>query len=323
MPAFREAFDAVGAGLEFLVKPTGPGSGATSPGGPGLAALLEPAERPEWIDSPVVSQLAVFAVEYALTKLLSKVGLVPDLLCGYSVGEYAAATTAGVFGLEHVMTVLARRAELIERTAPAGMLTVLDSRERIADRLAAIGQPDLVVSAIDGPRLCVVSGPAADVDALTAALTAEGIATRRVPARHGFHSPMLRGIEADIAACVAAGDLHPPTIAMTSNTSGGRLAPDDAVDPRYWSRHASHPVLFDDHIDLLRQQPDPLLIEVGPGRMLTSLVLAKPGRPARVRATATLPEPDRTGHDVAGVLSAMGRAWAWGAPVDLPSVAAL
>jgi acyl-coenzyme A synthetase/AMP-(fatty) acid ligase/3-oxoacyl-(acyl-carrier-protein) synthase/acyl carrier protein len=60
---------------------------------------------------PSVLQPSVFAVEYALGRLLLEVGLKPVAMAGHSLGEYAASTLAGLLTLEGALQIVAIRAK--------------------------------------------------------------------------------------------------------------------------------------------------------------------------------------------------------------------
>ncbi|MDH6077464.1 acyltransferase domain-containing protein [Chrysosporum ovalisporum FSS-45] len=66
------------------------------------------------IDQAAYTQPALFAVEYALAKLWQSWGINPDMVVGHGVGEYVAATIAGVFSLEDGLKLIATRARLKE-----------------------------------------------------------------------------------------------------------------------------------------------------------------------------------------------------------------
>ena len=59
---------------------------------------------------PVVVQACIFATEYALAKTLIEFGVKPAALAGHSIGEYAAATIAGVVPLDAAIEMVVVRA---------------------------------------------------------------------------------------------------------------------------------------------------------------------------------------------------------------------
>lgn len=59
-------------------------------------------------------QPALFAVEYALSYLLMSWGIKPTSVMGYGIGEYVAATVAGVFSLEDGLKLAVARGHLLQ-----------------------------------------------------------------------------------------------------------------------------------------------------------------------------------------------------------------
>lgn len=279
---------------------------------------MSPPERPPWLDQPRFAQPAVFVVGYALACLLRAAGIEPGILLGYSVGEYVAAVVAGVLPLRDMITVIVRRAELIEATPPGGMLVVLRGPRAVTSYLAKAGLPGVVVGVFDSDGMCVLSGPLAAIDEVQRLLTQDGVATRRLPARQAFHSPLLAVAQDRLLEVMSEFELAEPRIAMLSNLTGGWLDGADAVDPGYWARHMSQPVRFDENIDALMAEGPSLVVEAGPGRMLGSLASAHPSRPAGCQLISALPGPGQpAAAQVAALLMTFGRAWVAGVPVDL------
>ena len=65
------------------------------------------------------TQPAVFAVEYALAKLIKSWGIVPNAAIGHSLGEIAAACVADVMTLEDAMQLVIARGTLMHRVCSA------------------------------------------------------------------------------------------------------------------------------------------------------------------------------------------------------------
>ena len=62
------------------------------------------------------TQIALFAIEYALAELWKSWGIKPSIVMGHGVGEYVAACVAGIFSLEDGLKLIASRAGLIKTT---------------------------------------------------------------------------------------------------------------------------------------------------------------------------------------------------------------
>lgn len=279
-----------------------------------LAALLDRRGEQRPIERTLVAQPLVFAVEYAVARLLLSWGITPAALAGYSIGEYVAATIAGVLTLEDALVLVAKRARLVETVAPGGMLVVLLGREALS---AYLGD-EVSLAAVNGPELCVAAGPLPGLRQLEERLTADGVASVRAGTRHAFHSRMMAPIEAPLADLAGAFTLATPRIPLLSNVSGTWLTDAEATSSAYWARHLCRPVRLHDNLAEMWRLPGAVAVEVGAGRMLGGFAARHPARPPGEPAVlATLPAATADRADTAAVLATAGRLWELGCPVDL------
>ena len=257
------------------------------------------------------AQPALFALEHALAGLWMEWGIRPSALLGHSLGEYVAATAAGVMTLEAAAALVAARARLMEALPDGAMLALPLSEEQVSERLARLApEPGLSLAAVNGPRRTVVSGPEEEVAAFGAALAAEGIAGRRLATSHAFHSAMMDPVLADIRAAVAGAGLEAPAIPYLSNLTGDWITAGQATDPDAWVAHLRRPVRFADGLARLLAEPGRLLLEVGPGETLGRL--ARQQAAGRAAVIPSLPEA----ADGTALGQALARLWTAGAEVD-------
>jgi acyl transferase domain-containing protein/acyl carrier protein len=267
------------------------------------------------LDQTEVTQPALFAVEYALARLLQRWGVEPTAMAGHSVGEYVAASLAGVIDPYEALRLVADRGALMQ-TMPAGsMLAVMVPEEMLLPMLP----PTVDLAAVNGPGLCVVSGPDGDIAELQTMFARQGIGTRPVRTSHAFHSRMMEPILERFRERVATVTLSPPQIPYVSNLTGTWIRAEEATDPEYWVRHLRCCVRFSDTLRLLLDAGGYVFAEVGPGRTLTGLVgaHAQPAAAARPSPAAvpTMRRADEDRDDTEVLLESLGQIWAAGAPV--------
>lgn len=154
-----------------------------------LRRLLFPSARrrreaADALRDTAVTQPALFTVEYALAQLWRSWGVHPSAMIGHSIGEYVAATQAGVLALDDALRVLADRGRLIAGLPAGSMLAVMAPAEEL-DRFV---DGDVSLAAVNAPTLSVLSGPHAAIDRVEEALRRESVAARRLHTSHAFHS---------------------------------------------------------------------------------------------------------------------------------------
>jgi malonyl CoA-acyl carrier protein transacylase/acyl carrier protein len=273
--------------------------------------LDEPGERAaSELRETRLAQPALFVVEHALARLWLSWGVKPWAMMGHSVGEYVAACLAGVFSPADALDLVAARGELMQSLPPGAMLAVDLPESEVAARLA--NHPELSLAAVNGPSLCVVSGPEGAI---------EVFAGRRLHTSHAFHSAMMEPILERFRERVAKTERKAPAIPYLSNLTGGWIAPGEAMDPDYWVRHLRHTVRFGDGMDRLlagAAENGAVLLEVGPGRTLAELARQAGRGAGRPGATilSSLRHPKDPQPDAAALLQAAGRLWLSGVAID-------
>lgn len=256
------------------------------------------------LERPSFALPALFATEYATAKLLISLGIEPTDFIGHSMGEYVAACLCGVFTPAEGMGLVTRRGKLFESLPEGGMLSVALSEADLAARLP----PELSIAAVNAPELCVASGPAAAIESFAEKLDADEIDWQRIHIAVAAHSAMLEPILAEFATYCRGIRFKPPHRPWISNRTGQPVLEADAIDPDYWVRHLRSTVRFADGVKALLDQGS-VLVEIGPGRTLTSL--ARQQSPAAIAVTS-LRHPRESVSDQAYLLDALGRLWVAG-----------
>lgn len=282
-----------------------------------LRDLLYPSEDQveearQQLGQTAITQPALFVVEYALAKLWMEWGVRPTAMIGHSIGEYVAACLAGVFSLEDALALVATRGRLIQQLPSGAMLAVPLPESQVLPLLG----PALSLAVINGPSLCVVSGPPEDIEALHNRLSARNVACRPLHTSHAFHSTMMEPILEPFIEVVGRIEPRLPQIPFVSNVSGTWITAAEAVDPRYWARHLRQTVRFAEGLGQLFRDPGQVLLEVGPGPTLSTLATRHPDRPAEQVVVSSLRHPRERQPDVAFLFTTLGKLWLAGVKVD-------
>jgi acyl transferase domain-containing protein len=267
------------------------------------------------LNQTAYAQPALFVIEYALAQLWMSWGLRPAALIGHSLGEYVAACLAGVFTLPDALALVVARGQLMQ-ALPGGAMLVVPLPEHELQPLLGAG---CALAAVNGAALCVVSGKPAAVRALRSQLAHQNLDCRYLRTSHAFHSAMMDPMLTPFTERVGQIDLGLPTIPLISNVSGTWMTPEEATDPAYWARHVRQTVRFADGLHTLLQEPQRVLLEVGP-HMLSSLALVHPARGSEHVILSSLHAPGGTQPDTAFLLNTLGRLWLAGVVIDWAGV---
>ena len=270
----------------------------------------------EKLKPTAITQPALFVIEYALAQLWMSWGIKPAAMIGHSIGEYVAATLAGVFSLEDALALVTTRGQLMQSMPTGSMLAIPLPENEVK---ALIAGTSLEIATINSPNNCVISGTTAAIEAFEKELASKEIEGRHLHTSHAYHSSMMEGMLAPFTDKVKLVKLNAPTIPFISNLTGTWITPEQATNPSYYAQHLRSCVRFADGIKQFFTYPDQILLEVGPGRTLSTLAKRHPDKPTEQITLTSVRHPQEEGSDVTFLLKALGQLWLAGTEVNWDS----
>ncbi|KAI9804114.1 MAG: Type I Iterative PKS [Sarcosagium campestre] len=260
-------------------------------GYPGVLQIINPTADDVVDDDPTnrlqAFQCAIFVLEVALARLWLSWGVVPQVISGHSLGEYAALVTAEVLSLSDALHLVAHRARLMFElceTDTTGMLAVNANALRLGEIFKTESSfSDLSISCYNSPQDCVVGGPVPILQALKQHLTASlKCKSTLLNVPMAYHTKAMDPITTSLTTLAQRVKLSPPKIAVASNVLGRVVAIGENVfTPDYFALHCRNPVAFEQSLEDLilnhlgESAKAAKWIEVGPHPSTLPMVAAK------------------------------------------------
>jgi acyl transferase domain-containing protein/NADPH:quinone reductase-like Zn-dependent oxidoreductase/SAM-dependent methyltransferase/NADP-dependent 3-hydroxy acid dehydrogenase YdfG len=224
------------------------------------------------LEITAIAQPVIFGVQVALADMWQSWGIRPTCVIGHSLGEMAAAYTAGVLSLEDAVKVIGHRGRCME-LAPAkgGMLAVAMTLEQAHDVLEAYDGA-VTVAAINSPKSLALSGPTDSLTALARDLERRGIFSRMLRVQYAFHGPALEPVRDELLRSIAGIEHHPARLPIYSTVTGRRLTDTELVH-NYWWRNIREPVRFADAVlSIMANERPRAIVECSPHPVLAAAI---------------------------------------------------
>jgi acyl transferase domain-containing protein/NAD(P)-dependent dehydrogenase (short-subunit alcohol dehydrogenase family) len=261
-----------------------------------------------------VAQPAIGAASAGLSRLLSKLGLMPDLVAGHSYGELVALYAAGAVDITGLAELSAIRGRLLRDAAgerPGAMASLLAGPEITAELIA--GQSGVLAVNLNGPGQTVIAGEREAVDSVLERARRKDIRGRLLPVACAFHTPLMAPACDPLALMAADRLIKAPDRPVFSNLDAAVHPADTAAIARRLGEHVTSPVRFAEMITAMHDQGARAFVEVGPGGVLTSLVDSVLGD--RPHLAVACDAPGRPG--LSGLLSMLAQLLVAGLPLRL------
>ncbi len=257
----------------------------------------------ELLSQTQIAQPALFAHSLALTEYAYRLGLRPDIVAGHSLGEYTAATAAGVLSYEDGLYLVSQRGKLmhqIQEERPGAMAAIVGMAvEDLQSLCTTISREHYVaITNRNTQTQFIVSGVEEGVRALMAeASTFENVRVVRLPVGGAFHSALMAPVQSALTAVMQRLTWHEPQVPLVANVSGAILTGSREIRHEL-TEQITNPVQWMSCVETLRAAGCDTFVEVGACQVLTKLVrLIAPG--TRVFTAGTIEKL----HEVAETLN--------------------
>lgn len=260
---------------------------------------------------PDISQLALFVIEYSLAKLLLDWGIKPKGMIGHSLGEYSAACLSGVFTIQEGIQLVIARGNLMKSMPNGAMLSVNASAETVTPLLTE----GISIATINSSNKCTVSGHTEAIEDFEKILSDKKILSIKLSSKYAFHSILMEGAKEPYGKICSKIDLREPQIPYISNLTGNWITTDEATDFRYYAKHLRGCVNFAKGIKTILDDERAILVEVGPGRILSAFAIQADANKS-IGVVNMLRDPEEEYSDDRYLVERIGDLWSYGVPID-------
>ena len=250
----------------------------------------------------IVAQPRITRYSVAGLRVLSLLGIQAVAAAGHSLGELCALHWAGAMTEAELFALAAERGRVMMHASEGGgAMAGIGADPDVVETL--IGGEPVVIAGYNGPGQTVIAGPAQAIERVRETAAAAGVKTAKIPVSHAFHSPAVAPAAAELDRYLAGRRFRPLARCVLSTMTGDVL-PADTDLRQLLVRQVREPVRFSQAVNRMAPGVD-LLIEVGPGRVLSGLA-------ARITPDTPVIPLSTDSPSLSGVLCAAAAAYVLG-----------
>ncbi|MFF3326342.1 SDR family NAD(P)-dependent oxidoreductase [Streptomyces sp. NPDC002889] len=260
-------------------------------------------------------QPVLFAVNAALAAAWRALGIAPDAVVGHSLGEIAAAYSAGALTLDDAVSVVTGRARaVVPLVGQGGMLAVELPRTEV-EKLLAPYADRLFVAAVNSAHSTAVSGDADALAELRRHLDKKEIPARPLSTPFASHTPLMDPLREELLGRFSAiRSTRTPTSLYSAVLA--EPVPGDRLDAEYWYANLRQPVRFAETIRRMLDDGYRYFVELSPHPSLTASIEAVAAEAGIDAVTVGSLRRHQDGRDV--LLRRLGELYAAGHTPDWP-----
>ncbi len=226
------------------------------------------------LSSTRFAQPAIFLVNALhLAAWREETGAEAAWLAGHSLGEYSALLAAGVFDFKTGLQIVKKRGEVFTKASGSMAAVVGLTAQELRAFLASRRHTELDLANFNSLNQVVLAGPPAALAAVRPELESTcGAMFHPLQVSGAFHSRYMRGLKEEFEAFLASCRFNEPTLPVVSNVTARPYEP--GIVCEYLVEQVDHPVRWRESLRYMLRQGVDDWVELGNGRILSSLVKA-------------------------------------------------
>jgi acyl transferase domain-containing protein/NAD(P)-dependent dehydrogenase (short-subunit alcohol dehydrogenase family) len=205
-------------------------------------------------------------------RYLQRLGINPVAVGGHSLGELTAFYAAGAFDEKTLLSLAAVRGRAMSvSTDRAGVMASLACSRTQAENLLQEVSSGIVVANINSPTQVVISGERVSVEKVIELANAQSIQTHVLKVSNAFHSPFVEPAAQELRIHAPVPEKLGQTTRPLFSSVNGKQVYAGIKLREHFAYQVTAQVDFVSLVKSISSECD-LLVEVGPGRVLSSLV---------------------------------------------------
>ncbi|MBB1156115.1 type I polyketide synthase [Amycolatopsis dendrobii] len=214
-------------------------------------------------------QPVLWSVQVALAAVWRDFGVEPDLVIGHSMGEVAAAVTAGALSVSDGAAVICRRSALLAARRTPGAMWAVQLGEQAAQRAIGEYADRVCVGVVNSRAATVLSGDPDALAEIVAGLRADGVFCRQVRVDYASHAPQVEPLR-PLLHDVLAGLRPRPGRVPVRSTVLDSVVDGSGFDAGYWADNLILPVRFESAVRaVLADRRPTVFVEISPHPILS------------------------------------------------------
>jgi len=219
------------------------------------------------------TQPCLFLADLAAAVALRANGILPDVTAGFSLGEIAALTVAGVLPAEEAFRLVCRRGELMQAAAETQSGSMIAVLRMDADELTKLcARHGVFPVNFNCPGQIAVSGRCEAMDALKSELGSLGVRFAELAVSGPFHTPYMADASASLRELLATLPLQAPKLPLYANLNAQPYPQDAGEIAELVAGQISNSVRWEDTLRNMAAAGVDTYIECGPGKTLAGFV---------------------------------------------------
>ncbi|MFG2637990.1 SDR family NAD(P)-dependent oxidoreductase [Streptomyces sp. NPDC048362] len=237
-----------------------------------LDALSTP-DGSSWLSRTEHLQPVLFALNASLAAAWRELGVVADGVVGHSLGEIAAAYSAGALTLDEAVAIVTSRAEVVAPLVGCGGMLALHLPLEDVKEMLTVYADRLFIGAVNSSGDTAVSGETGALAEFRAQLTERGVTTRVLSTPFASHTPFMEPLRAPLRDRLSDVRGSSTSTAVYSSLRAETI-PGEDLDADYWFANLRQPVRFGDTIRRMLDDGYRYFVELSPHPSLLSSIEA-------------------------------------------------
>src|SRR5579859_6011693 len=220
-----------------------------------------------------ITQPAVLAADFALTRLLAAYGITPDFTMGHSLGEYGALVAVGGMPFADALEAVSARGR--EMTAFAmndnGRMAAVFAPLTEIERILKTVNGYVVIANINSEHQAVIGGASKPVEQAMEAFQKAGYEVSALSVSHAFHTSIVAKASDPLRLVLERLHLAAPQLPIVANTNGEFYPNGADVVPKMidiLAEQVAAPVQYVKGLRTLYEAGARVFVEVGPKKAL-------------------------------------------------------